>query len=307
MAVDLTAGTMAGVAQLMVGHPFDTIKVKIQSQSSAAGAAKFSGPLDAAKQTITREGFKGLYKGMSAPLATVALFNAVLFASRGQMEVLLAHKDGSPLVMRDQLLAAVGASCAVSLVATPTELMKCRLQAQGCSKTAVQRLLDAGLDVAKHTIYRGPRDVARQVLAHEGGPLGLFKGLGATLGRESIGNMAMFGVYELVKQQVVELKGLPSKEQLSFSDLLLAGGLGGTAFWLGCYPLDVIKSKLQVDSYTHPKYRGILDCGRQVVAAEGLHGLFRGFAPALVRSFPANAVCFAVYEATKSLVNSVIS
>jgi solute carrier family 25 carnitine/acylcarnitine transporter 20/29 len=41
-----------------------------------------------------REGFKGLYKGMSAPLATVALFNAVLFASRGQMEVLLAHKDG---------------------------------------------------------------------------------------------------------------------------------------------------------------------------------------------------------------------
>jgi hypothetical protein len=51
--------------------------------------------------------------------------------------------------MRDQLLAAVGASCAVSLVATPTELMKCRLQAQGCSKTAVQRLVDAGLDPAK--------------------------------------------------------------------------------------------------------------------------------------------------------------
>jgi tagatose-1,6-bisphosphate aldolase len=45
-------------------------------------------------QTLVREGFKGLYKGMSAPLATVALFNAVLFASRGQMEVLLAHKDG---------------------------------------------------------------------------------------------------------------------------------------------------------------------------------------------------------------------
>jgi hypothetical protein len=45
-------------------------------------------------QTLLREGFKGLYKGMSAPLATVALFNAVLFASRGQMEVLLAHKDG---------------------------------------------------------------------------------------------------------------------------------------------------------------------------------------------------------------------
>jgi solute carrier family 25 carnitine/acylcarnitine transporter 20/29 len=102
-------------------------------------------------------------------------------------------------------------------------------------------------------------------------------------------------------------QGLPSKEQLSFSDLLLAGGLGGTAFWLGCYPLDVIKSKLQVDSYSSPRYRGILDCGRQVVAAEGMKGLFRGFVPALARSFPANAVCFAVYEATKSLVNTSIS
>lgn len=48
-------------------------------------------------QTLMREGIKGLYKGMAAPLATVALFNAVLFASRGQMAVLLAHKDCKPL------------------------------------------------------------------------------------------------------------------------------------------------------------------------------------------------------------------
>lgn len=49
-------------------------------------------------------------------------------------------------------------------------------------------------------------DVARQVLRHEGGPLGLFKGLGATLWRESLGNMAMFGVYEVIKQQMVATK-----------------------------------------------------------------------------------------------------
>jgi hypothetical protein len=33
------------------------------------------------------------------------------------------------------------------------------------------------------------------------------------------------------------LQGLSSSKQLSSSDLLLAGGLGGTAFWAGCYPL----------------------------------------------------------------------
>lgn len=45
-------------------------------------------------QTITEQGVAGLFKGMGAPLATVAIFNAVLFSARGQMEKLLAHKDG---------------------------------------------------------------------------------------------------------------------------------------------------------------------------------------------------------------------
>lgn len=58
----------------------------------------------------------------------------------------------------------------------------------------------------QHAIYRGPRDVARHVLRHEGGVPGLFKGLSATLGRESIGNICMFGVYEVVKQQLVKAK-----------------------------------------------------------------------------------------------------
>jgi solute carrier family 25 carnitine/acylcarnitine transporter 20/29 len=41
--------------------------------------------------------------------------------------------------------------------------------------------------------------VARHVLRHEAGVLGLFKGLTATLGREVPGNIAMFGVYEFLK------------------------------------------------------------------------------------------------------------
>lgn len=72
-------------------------------------------------------------------------------------------------------------------------------------------------------------------------------------------------------------------------------------------PTDIIKSKLQIDSFSQPQYRGIVDCGRKIVADQGSKGLYRGFAPALARSFPANAVCFAVYEAAKSALNSVMS
>lgn len=48
-----------------------------------------------AHQTLKESGLGGLFRGMGAPLATVALFNAVLFATRGQMEQLLAHDDGA--------------------------------------------------------------------------------------------------------------------------------------------------------------------------------------------------------------------
>lgn len=37
---------------------------------------------------------KSLFRGMGAPFATVAVYNAVLFAARGQMESILAHADG---------------------------------------------------------------------------------------------------------------------------------------------------------------------------------------------------------------------
>lgn len=48
-------------------------------------------------QTLAEQGPRGLFKGMGAPLATVAFFNAVLFTSRGQMEQLLKHEDGVDL------------------------------------------------------------------------------------------------------------------------------------------------------------------------------------------------------------------
>ncbi len=59
---DLLAGTVAGTAQLLVGHPFDTVKVKLQSVGASSSAATYSGPLDAAKQTLLKEGLRGIYK-----------------------------------------------------------------------------------------------------------------------------------------------------------------------------------------------------------------------------------------------------
>lgn len=62
-----------------------------------------------------------------------------------------------------------------------------------------------------------------------------------------------------------------------------------------------------MDSLDRPRFAGMWQTGRMVVAAEGWRGLWRGFAPALARSFPANAACFAVYEASSEWLGGLVS
>ncbi|KAG0474499.1 hypothetical protein HPP92_014185 [Vanilla planifolia] len=227
---------------------------------------------------------------MGAPLATVAAFNAVLFTVRGQMEALLRSEPGAPLTVQQQVICGAGAGAAVSFLACPTELIKCRLQAQG----ALAESASPATSVVK---YGGPMDVAKQVLRSEGGLRGLFKGLVPTLAREVPGNAAMFGVYEALKQYFA---GGRDASGLGRGSLVVAGGVAGASFWLSVYPTDVIKSVIQVDDYRNPKYRGSIDAFRKILSSEGVRGLYRGFSPAMARSVPANAACFLAYEVTRT-------
>lgn len=96
------------------------------------------------------------------------------------------------------------------MVACPTELVKCRLQAQSALATTVEAPVLAGVagvtgasvgtTAVKAVQYSGPFDVAKHVLKSEGGVFGLYKGLTPTLMREVPGNAAMFGTYEATKQ-----------------------------------------------------------------------------------------------------------
>ncbi|CAL4932420.1 unnamed protein product [Urochloa decumbens] len=306
VAKDLAAGTVGGAAQLVVGHPFDTIKVKLQSQPAPP---RYAGAGDAVRQTLAAEGPRGLYKGMGAPLAAVAALNAVLFAARGQMEAVLRSEPGVPLSVGQQVFAGAGAGVAVSFLACPTELIKCRLQAQSAFATATPTPAFAAVATPAAAVkYGGPMDVARHVLRSEGGARGLFKGLVPTLAREVPGNAIMFGVYEATKRALAlaaagggRQEATSSSEQLGRGSLILAGGLAGASFWGSVYPADVVKSVLQVDDHKSPRYSGSMDAFRKIVAADGvIKGLYKGFGPAMARSVPANAACFLAYEIARS-------
>lgn len=58
------AGVFSGIAKLSVGHPFDTIKVRLQTSQNS----QFDGPLECLMKTVKNEGLSGLYKGATPPL-----------------------------------------------------------------------------------------------------------------------------------------------------------------------------------------------------------------------------------------------
>jgi len=80
--------------------------------------------------------------------------------------------------------------------------------------------------------------------------------------------------------------------------LHLKGGFAGPFFWMAGLPGDTLKSKWQTD--LEGKYKSLRDV---VMRTNTIKQLYKGFKPVMVRSFPANAVCFLTYEYAYKKIN----
>jgi solute carrier family 25 carnitine/acylcarnitine transporter 20/29 len=193
------------------------------------------------------------------------------------------NESKDALLTLPQLIASGSAAgIANSLIATPVENIRIRLQVQ-----------KPGVQPPGYTYYNGPLDAFRQISGHHG-LRGVFHGLIPTLAREIVGYGAYFGVYEFLVQKRMRSLETTDRTQVTSGWSMLFGAAGGFCFWLACYPLDVVKSKIQVDSMDPTKrtYKGMTDCFVKTFKAEGVKGFTRGLAACMARAAPANAATF---------------
>lgn len=80
--------------------------------------------------------------------------------------------------------------------------------------------------------------------------------------------------------------------------LLCSGALGGIGYWTCCYPLDVIKSRIQMADRPPKGLSYISDAWRAICKQEGARALLRGLLPTYIRAIPAAASTFVGYELT---------
>jgi hypothetical protein len=122
---------------------------------------------------------------------------------------------------------------------------------------------------------------------------GVFRGLGTTICREVPGFGIYFVAYEFMTRSAGD-HGEP-RPQVSTFHMLLAGGFSGTLSWVLTYPIDVVKSRLQVDGMGGVyRYSGFMDCLKKSIQTEGYGVMTRGLTSTILRAFPTNAATFTV-------------
>ncbi|KAI1125141.1 mitochondrial carrier [Nemania abortiva] len=294
------AGVFSGIAKLTVGHPFDTVKVRLQTTDST----RFNGPLQCVVQTVRHEGIRGLYKGATPPLVGWMFMDSLMLGSLTIYRRLLAehvfvpHLQPYPPSLDSALepklpavahlpsvghgIAGIMAGSTVSFIAAPVEHVKARLQIQYSAHKAER-------------LYSGPVDCVRKIYgAH--GVRGVYKGLAATLLFRSF-FFFWWGTYDIFSRLLRERTSL-SAPAVNF----WAGGLSAQVFWLTSYPSDVVKQRIMTDPMGGklndgtPRFRNWREAAQAVYREGGARGFWRGFLPCFLRAFPANAMALVAFE-----------
>lgn len=221
---------------------------------------------------MEKESVRGLYRGMSSPLAGVAAINATVFGVYGSIQ----RYASNPNSYTTHFVAGSAAGLIQSLICSPVELAKTRLQLQS--------------NVAGAQIFKGPVQLLNYVYRADG-VRGLFKGVTITAIRDIPG----YAIYFVSYEYLTRLKAEPGLVYTSF-----AGGMAGTFSWMFSFPIDVIKSRFQADGMKSGRqiYAGIIDCAIKSYETEGKRVFFRGCSATLLRAFPMNAICFVVVANT---------
>lgn len=276
------SGGFGGMCLVFVGHPLDTIKVRLQTST------QYSGMVDCFQQIVKKEGVKGLYKGMAAPLAGISPIFAVYFAGfdAGKSIARSVGGNGPDEPLSTGQIAFAGGFSAIpgSAIMVPGDRIKIILQSQDALPPGAPR-------------YNGPIDAVKGIYG-EAGIRGLYKGTALTLMRDGPGSVAYYGVYEILKTKMVG----NNPDGASALTIVTCGGLAGMSNWCVAVPADVLKSRYQ----TAPADRypgGFRQVASELIAKEGILSLYKGIAPALVRAFPANAACFLGVETSKKAMD----
>ncbi|KDD74418.1 hypothetical protein H632_c1328p1 [Helicosporidium sp. ATCC 50920] len=276
----MVAGAVAGIGEHIAMYPVDTVKTRIQAASSGQVSTGMSHLI---RDIFRAEGVRGLYRGVSAVFLGAGPAHALYFAT---YEAAKDAYGGNRAGHHPLATALAGATATVvnDGCMTPWDVVKQRMQ---MAKTPFSSVWAC----AAETWQRG-------------GLRAFYRSYWTTLVMNVPHTALQFPLYESTKKL---LSGASSGdlEADGLREQLVAGGVAGATAAAATTPLDVVKTRLQLEGFRGgARYAsgGVLNVARQIVAAEGPAALWRGTLPRVLFHAPSAAVCWGIYESAKRLL-----
>jgi len=280
------AGFLSGLSSSALLHPFDLVKTRLQVQHTGSltnGRGKpilYRNTIDALRLISRTEGFPALYKGVGPGLVGNTIAWGGYFWCYEKCKQALQGWKTTPLTPLDQILAGMGAGCAVLCVTNPIWVLKTRA------------LLDVS-EKEQPRYFRGFVGELRH-LWQRGGVAALYKGVGPGFIGTTHGALQIMA-YERIRAW--RFRGMGLREgaghRLKGLDYIFCAATSKSFAAIVTYPYQVIRSRMQDP---HLEYSGMMDCVRSSIKNEGVRGLYRGLTVNTFKVLPSCCVIFWVYE-----------
>lgn len=85
---------------------------------------------------------------------------------------------------------------------------------------------------------------------------------------------------------------------------MIAGGIGGTSYWMFNYPFDYVKTLMQSDKFGEFRYKTMAQCFRDQYRENGWRTFFKGYVICMMRSFPVNAAALITFRLMQQLTKT---
>lgn len=288
------AGGISGFFTRALTQPFDCIKIRHQLQLEPIKAntgAKYTSTFQTLVMMFKEEGVRGLWKGhVPGQILSITYgFGQFLaydnFNRHSRVIKFFDEHSDMRHVVGGGLAGAFGMS-----IATPFDVVRTRFIAQD-----------------HNTGYKSIFDALTSIVRNEG-IRGLFRGLVPSVSAIAPNAAIQFGTYNFILERYKLFMDL---EKVSRQTILLAGTFSGIIAKSCIYPLDLTKKRLQIQEFQSHRTTfgknittsGMFDCLRKTFVEERFAGLYKGLAPAVIKSGMMSGLYFFFYEEFISAFN----
>ena len=276
------AGTIAGASGTIIGHPFDSLKVRLQVGRQISSSSLST--------NVNLAWIKQLYRGILPPVITTGAMQSINFAmyelTRVWLNKTIFNEPTQVSHLSSVFLSGCVSGVLVSAMSTPVSIVK--IQQQVAS--------EMGMISCIKDIYR------------KSGVRAFYRGYATVFILESPGRGAYMLTYESCKTMMAYLSDRTGRSlndiSLTTNDTghrIFAAAMAGIFSWLIVYPFDVIKARMQLD-FDRKIYSSTYNCVRATWKEGGIRSMYRGIMYTLIRAGPVAGTVLPVYEASRDFL-----